>query len=147
MAEATVTWVKDQIFVGIDSTKHSVVLSSPGEEGGVGMKPSELLLVSLASCTAVDIVNIFNKMRKPLDGLEIHVSGEQDSEPPWKYSKIQLSFRLHGMGISEEAAKRAIELSEEKYCSVAESLRKQVEIDYDFEILPEGSNAKTHKNS
>jgi len=138
MAEATISWLKNQIFVGIDSTKHSVVLSSPGEEGGVGMKPSELLLVSLASCTAVDIVNIFQKMRTPLAGLEIHVHGEQDAEPPWKFSKIQLSYRIRGKGISEEAAKRAIELSDHKYCSVAASLRGQVDVDYDFEIIPEG---------
>jgi putative redox protein len=100
MAEATVTWLQDHIFVGTDSTKHSIVLSSHGQEGGVGMKPSELVLVSLAACTAVDIVNIFNKMRTPLDLLEIHVSGEQDPEPPWKYSEIQLSYRIKGKGIT-----------------------------------------------
>ena len=136
MAEVSVTWLQDQIYVGTDSTKHSVVLSSHGPEGGVGMKPSELLLVSLAACTAVDIVNIFNKRRTPLDALEIRVTGEQDEEPPWKYSKIQLSYRIKGEGITEEAARRAIELSEEKYCSVSASLRGHVDIDFDFEILP-----------
>jgi putative redox protein len=139
MAEATVTWLQDHIFVGTDSTKHSVVLSSHGQEGGVGMKPSELLLVSLAGCTAIDIINIFNKMRTPLDALEIHITGEQDAEPPWKYSKIQLSYRITGDGITEQAAKRAIELSEEKYCSVSASLRDHVDIDYDFEIVTKGN--------
>jgi putative redox protein len=137
MAEATVTWLQDHIFVGTDSTKHSVVLSSHGQEGGVGMKPSELVLVSLAACTAVDVVNIFNKMRTPLDLLEIRVSGEQDPEPPWKYSRIQLSYRIKGKGITEQAAKRAIELSEEKYCSVSASLRGHVDIDFEFDILSE----------
>jgi putative redox protein len=135
MAEAKVTWLQDRIFVGTDSTKHSVVLSSHGSEGGVGMKPSELLLVSLAACTAVDVVNIFNKRRTPLDALEIRVTGEQDEDPPWKYSKIQLSYRITGEGITEQAAKRAIELSEEKYCSVSASLRGSVDICFDFEIL------------
>jgi putative redox protein len=138
MAEATVTWLQDRIFVGTDSTKHSIVLSSHGSEGGVGMKPSELLLVSLASCTAVDIVSIFEKMRIPLDALEIRVTGEQDAEPPWKYSKIQLSYRIKGEGITEQSAKKVIELSEEKYCSVSASLRGHVDIDYDFEIVFEG---------
>jgi putative redox protein len=137
MAEAKVTWLQDKIFVGTDSTKHSVVLSSPGEEGGVGMKPSELLLVSLAACTAVDIVNIFNKRRTPLDMLEIRVAGEQNADPPWMYSKIQLSYRIKGEGITEQAAKRAIELSEEKYCSVSASLKGNVDICFDFEILTE----------
>jgi putative redox protein len=135
MAEATVTWLQDQIFVGTDSTKHSIVLSSHEPEGSVGMKPSDLVLLSLAACTAVDIVNIFEKMRTPLDALEIHINGEQDPEPPWKYSKIQLSYRITGDGITEQAAKRAIELSDEKYCSISASLRGHVEIISDFEIL------------
>ena len=135
MAEATVTWLQDRIFVGTDSTKHSVVLSSPGEKGSVGMKPSELLLVSLASCTAVDIVSIFEKKRTPLDELEIQVHGEQNEDPPWMFKNIKLSYRIKGEGVTEESAKRAIELSEEKYCSVSASLKGQVNIDYDFEIL------------
>ena len=135
MAEATVTWLQDRIFVGTDSTKHSVVLSSPGEKGGVGMKPSELLLVSLASCTAVDIVSIFEKKRTPLDQLEIQVYGEQNEDPPWMFKNIKLSYRIKGEGVTEESAKRAIELSEEKYCSVSASLKGRVNIDYDFEIL------------
>jgi putative redox protein len=139
MAEVTVNWLQDRIFVGTDSTKHSVVLSTHGKEEGVGMKPSELLLISLAGCTAVDIVNIFEKRRTPLERLEIRVKGEQDAEPPWKYSKIQLSYRLKGKGISERAAQRAIELSEEKYCSVSASLRGQVDIGFDFEIISDES--------
>jgi len=137
MAEVTVSWLQDHIFVGTDSTKHSVVLSSHGKEGGVGMKPSELLLIALAGCTAVDIVNIFEKRRTPLEQLEIRVKGEQDADPPWKYSKIRLFFQLKGNGITKEAAQRAIELSEEKYCSVSASLRGQVDVGFDFEIISE----------
>jgi len=135
MAQAKVTWHQDRIFVGTDSTKHSVVISTPGEKGGVGMKPSELLLVSLASCTAVDIVSIFEKKRTPLDELEIHVQGEQNEDPPWMYKNIKLSYRIKGEGVTAEALKRTIELSEEKYCSVSASLKGQVSIDYDFEII------------
>jgi putative redox protein len=135
MAEAKITWVKDKIFVGTDSTNHSVVLSSPGEGGSIGMKPSELLLVSLASCTAVDIVNIMKKRRTPIEELEIQVQAEQDEDPPWMFKNVLLSYRIKGEGITDDAAKRAIELSEHKYCSVAASLRGEVNIDYDFEIL------------
>jgi putative redox protein len=137
MAEAKVAWLKDKIFIGTDSTKHSVVLSSPGEEGGIGMKPSELLLVSLASCTAVDIVNIFEKRRTPLESLEIHVQAEQNEEPPWMFKDIQLSYHIKGAGITEDAAKKAIELSESKYCSVSASLKGEVNIGYDFKLLGE----------
>ncbi|NIM92552.1 MAG: OsmC family peroxiredoxin [Anaerolineales bacterium] len=135
MAEATVTWLKEGIFVGTDGTKHSVVLSKYGEDGGVGMKPSELLLVSLASCTAVDVVSILTKMRISLSELEIKVEGEQDGEPPWQYRKIHLTYRVKGEGCTDAAVERAIELSESKYCSVAASLRGQVEIGHSYEIL------------
>ncbi|OGO19999.1 MAG: hypothetical protein A2Z14_16535 [Chloroflexi bacterium RBG_16_48_8] len=98
MAEATVTWLQDQIFVGTGSTKHSVVLSSHGKEGGVGMKPSELMLVTLASCTAVDIVNIFEKMRTPLSGLEIRIHGSRMLIHLGSIQKSNCPIELKGMG-------------------------------------------------
>jgi putative redox protein len=135
MAEAVVRWLQGGIFVGTDSTKHSVVLSTQGEGGGIGMKPSELLLISLASCTAVDVVKILEKRRTPVKRLEIVATGEQDGDPPWQFKHIQLTYRLKGEGITEEAVQKAIDLSEGKYCSVSASLKGQVDIGYDFEIL------------
>jgi len=133
MSNATVRWIGGKQFVGIDSTQHSVVLSTPDE--GVGMKPSELMLVALAACTAVDVVEIMAKKRQPISSLEISVSAEQDAEPPWTFRKIHLHYKLSGSGLTEKAVAQAIELSEEKYCSVAATLRGVAEISYDFEVL------------
>jgi putative redox protein len=133
MSNTTVRWIGGKQFVGIDSTQHSVVLSTPDE--GVGMKPSELMLVALAACTAVDVVEILAKKRQPLTSLEISASAEQDSEPPWTFRKIQLHYKLSGVGLTEKAVAQAIELSEEKYCSVAATLRGVAEISYDFEVV------------
>ncbi len=94
MGSATVRWIGGKQFVGIDSTSHSVVLSSVDEN--VGMKPSDLLLVAVASCTAIDVVEILNKKRMTLNALEINVSGEQDAEPPWTFRKISLALLLAG---------------------------------------------------
>jgi putative redox protein len=135
MAEAVVKWLEGGTFIGTDSTNHSVVLSKHDEGNGVGMKPSELLLVALASCAAVDVVNILTKKRLKLDELEIRVEGEQATDPPWTYQKIKLTYRLRGDGLSEAACARAIDLSDEKYCSVAASLRAEVPIEHDFVIL------------
>jgi putative redox protein len=136
MASASVTWAGGMKFVGTDSTHHSVVISTPG--AGVGMKPSELLLVALASCTAVDVVEILAKMHLRLNGLEIQVSAEQDADPPWTFRKIHLKYMLRGSGLSEKVVKQAIQLSEEKYCSVAATVRAVAEITYEYEILSEG---------
>jgi putative redox protein len=132
MSNAIVRWIGEQKFVGIDSTNHSVVLST--KDDGVGMKPSELLLVALAACTAVDVVEILEKKRMPLTKLEIQVNGEQDEDPPWTYRKIHLKYILQGKELTEKAVARAIELSEEKYCSVAATLRGVAQITWEFEI-------------
>ena len=113
----------------------TVVLSKQDEENGVGMKPSELMLVALASCTAIDVVSILAKKRLQLDGLEIIVKGDQNPDPPWTFEKIKLTFRLRGKDLSESACARAIDLSDAKYCSVAASLRSEVPIQHEFVIL------------
>ena len=135
MATSTVKWIGGKTFVGIDSTSHSVVISTPAD--GVGMKPSELLLVAVASCSAVDVVEILNKKRMPLSQFEISATGEQDPDPPWTFRKIHLHFCLWGKNLNEKSVAQAIELSEEKYCSVAATIRATVQITTDFEILAE----------
>lgn len=134
MASSVVRWVTGKQFIGTDSGQHSVVLST-GDEG-VGMKPSELVLVGLSACTAVDVVEILAKKRLTLTGLEIRASGEQDPNPPWAYRKIHLLYRLSGPDLTPEAVEKAIELSESKYCSVAATLRGVAEITTAFEIAP-----------
>jgi putative redox protein len=135
MSTATVKWTGSKTFIGIDSTSHSVVISPPSD--GVGVKPSELLLIAIASCSAVDVVEILNKKRMPLTKLEISVSGEQDQDPPWTFRKIHMHYCLQGKNLTEKAAHQAIELAEEKYCSVAATIRATTEITFDFEIVEE----------
>jgi len=135
MSSAQVKWIGGKRFVGIDSTNHSVVLSSTDE--GVGMKPSELLLVALASCSSVDVVEIMTKKRQPLDLLEVSVNAEQDSDPPWTFRKIHMIYRVKGKGIQEKDIAQAIELSHTKYCSVASTISGVAEITTSFEIEPE----------
>ncbi|MBI4928183.1 MAG: OsmC family protein [Anaerolineae bacterium] len=133
MASASVRWTGGMSFIGTDSTKHSVVLSTPGE--GVGMKPSELLLVAVASCSSVDVVEILEKKKLKLTGLEVQVSAEQESDPPWTFRKIHMHYRVTGSGLTPKAVEQAIRLSEEKYCSVAATVRPTAEITFDFEII------------
>ena len=135
MGTATVKWIAGKQFIGIDSTQHSVVLSTPDE--GVGIKPSDLLLIALAACTAVDVVEILTKKRMPLNHLEIRCVGEQDQDPPWTFRKIHLHYTVGGRELTEKAVEQAIQLSEEKYCSVAATVRATAEITTQFEILQE----------
>jgi putative redox protein len=133
MGTAIVRWISGKQFIGIDSTRHSVLLSTPDE--GVGIKPSDLLLIAVASCTAMDVVEILSKKRMPLDHLEISCSGEQDQNPPWTFRKVHLRFIVGGKNLTEKAVAQAIQLSEEKYCSVAATIRATAQISTEFEIL------------
>lgn len=134
MGNATIKWLPGGLtFIGTDLTKHSVVLAPQSE--GTGMKPSELLLVAVGSCTAVDVVGILEKKRTPLTSLEIEVSGEQDADPPWTFRKVHIHYKLKGNGLGENSVKQAISLSEEKYCSVSSTIKGTAKITTSFEIL------------
>ena len=135
MASNTVLrWVPEsKRFISTDSTGHSVVMSTPKEN--TGMKPSELILSALAGCASVDVVEILAKKRTPLSHLEVQVSAEQESDPPWTFRKIFMKFIVRGENLTEKNVQQAISLSQEKYCSVASTLRGEAEISTSFEIL------------
>ncbi len=137
MSQAVVKWLQKKQFVGIDSSKHSVVLSAQDPDNGVGGKPADMLLVALGGCVAVDVVDILAKKRTPLTALEIEVTGEQDPEPPWAFRRIHLHFRLRGAGLTPASVEHTIELAESKYCSVSATVRGVAEISWDYSLEPE----------
>jgi putative redox protein len=122
-------------FVGVDSSKHAVVMSSQDEDNGTGMKPSELLLVSLAGCSAVDVVSILKKKRQDLRGLEVNVLGQHSEEFPRPFVRIEVEYVVSGQGLSEKAVADAVRLSEEKYCSVAATVRGVAEVESSYRIV------------
>ncbi len=135
MAHAKVTWTGDMQFVGVDSTKHSVVMSTQDDANGTGMSPLQLLLVALAGCSAIDVVGILQKKRQDLHGLEINVKGERVENPPRFFRRIEVEYVVSGRGLKEKAVADAIRLSDEKYCSVAATVRGVAEITTSFRIL------------
>ena len=134
MAQAVVKWLQKKQFVGTDSSRHSVVLSTQDEANSVGCRPAEMLLVALGSCVAVDVVEILAKKRTPLSAMEIDIRGEQDPEPPWAYRKIHLTFTLRGAGLTPSGVEQAIHLAEEKYCSVSATVKGVAQVTWDYEI-------------
>ncbi len=115
-------------------TPHGRVdLSSALDEVGAGATPMELLAVALGGCTAMDVVSILQKMRQPLEDLQVEVSGEKADEHPKRYLTLEIVYRLKG-DLDEHRVKRAIELSESRYCSVQATLRPGVRISSRFVI-------------
>ena len=111
--------------------------SLSASEGGIGPGPTETILATLAACTAMDVASILRKKRQNLTDLAVYVSGEQDSDPPWTFRNFHLHYVVTGQGLSEKAVADAIHLSEEKYCSVAATLRLGVPVTSDYEIVEE----------
>ena len=133
MGTTNIKWISGKRFVGIDSTNHSLVIATPDE--AIGVKPSDLLPISLAACTSVDVVDILTKKRMTPTKFEVSVESEQDADPPWTFRKFHLRFTLSGEKLTEKAVQQAIQLSEEKYCSVAATIRATAEITTSFEIV------------
>jgi putative redox protein len=131
-------WSKNRQFVGWDSSKHGIVMDTPagGTGEGTGWRPVELLLLGLAGCTGVDVISILEKKREDVRGLEIEVKGDPFLEDfPHYYQTIEVIYTVTGVGVKPESVARAIELSEEKYCSVKGSLGPQVKVTTRFEVV------------
>lgn len=131
MASVDITWINEQRYLAVDSSNHSVVLSPPND---VGMKPSEMLLVALATCSAYDVVNIIQKQRANLEKLAVHVESEQKPDPPWMYTKIHLHFKAVATNLKHEQLTRAIELSMNQYCSVRATISPEVQVTFEADL-------------
>jgi len=137
MKRARVKWVENLKFIGDAPSGHSILMDGPPEVGGdnVAVRPGELTLVALGGCTAIDVVSMLKKMRVELDSFEVVVDAEPAEEHPRVWTKIHVRYILKGRAIDEAKVKKAIELSEEKYCSVSAMLKKSAELTYDYEII------------
>jgi putative redox protein len=134
MQTASVKWIGEQKFVATGPSGHAITIDSD-RESNKAPGPMELVLLALGSCTATDVVTILGKKRQKLELLEVLCSGERAAKPPTVWIKLEILYRLRGH-LDETAVKHAIELSEEKYCSVAAMLRKTAALSWRYEILP-----------
>ncbi len=136
IVNATVKMVEGLQLIGYASSGHGVVLDTSPESGGQnkGSSPMELVLIALGGCTAMDVISIMQKKRQDLRGLEIKIDGIRSEEHPKVYKEINIHYIFKGKNLSEDACKRSIELSQEKYCSVSAMLSKVASIKYTWEI-------------
>lgn len=131
------------MFITRDSFGHMVVAGSwpkDGEEDWVewkGVKPSDLLVMALCSCSGYDVVTILRRQRQELTDLRITADAQQASEPPYQFTDIHLHYVVTGRDLDPAKVERAIKLSEEKYCSVAATIRGVAKITNSFEVLQE----------
>jgi putative redox protein len=134
MQKATVQWIGEEKFAATSPSGHAITIDSD-RASNKAPGPMELVLMALGACTATDVVSILKKKRQKLESLEVICSGERATEPPTVWIKLEVLYRLRGV-LDEAAVKRAIELSEQKYCSVSAMLQKTAKLSWRHEILP-----------
>lgn len=138
MDTVTVKWNGKRRFVGWDSAGHGVVMDSKAAYGGdgTGPRPVELVLYGIAGCTGMDVISILEKKRQHVTDFDMVVRGTQrEDDYPKIYTRIEVEYIVTGIGVKPEAVARAIELSEEKYCSVRHMLGPQVEVVTSFTVV------------
>ena len=122
-----VSWKKVGLLLEAVTAHGRLDMASRLDEPGQGATPMELLTVALAGCTSMDVVSLLQKMRQPLEGLRVEVHGETADEYPRRFVSLEVVYYLKG-ALDEKKVRRAIELSETKYCSVEATLRPAVSI-------------------
>ena len=133
--QASVRWTGGLSFAATAESGGTTVLDATPNVERRGPSPMEALLISLAGCTGMDVVSILEKMRAPLKGLEITVSGERAVEHPRVFTRVTLEYVFTGTELAPDQVRRAIALSEERYCSVSAMVRKSAVLTYSWRIV------------
>jgi putative redox protein len=130
---ATVHFAGNDFFIGITPSGHAQAIDMNGKRSSAA-SPLELLLLALGGCTGADVISILQKKREQVTDYRIEVRGERRTEYPKSFSRLEVRHIVRGRSISEKAVAQAVELSTEKYCSVAATLRPTAEIVSSYEI-------------
>ena len=137
MLEVKATWKGGFKFNGVDSQGSQMKMDASTGAGGEGdgFRPAELPLMGLAGCSGMDAVEILQKMREPVTGFEVKVTAEKKEGVPPGYNGIHIEYVVRGEGLTRDKVERAVNLSEQKYCTVWNALSKATEITHTIEIV------------
>ena len=136
--KAEIRYGGDDFFIGTTPSENSITIDVKGYIKSAP-SPLELLLVSVAACTASDVQSILEKKRQDVTEYKVVVEGTRVDEHPRKFIKFHIHHIVHGRSVSAAAVERAIELSDTKYCSVAATVRPTAEITTSYEIIETAS--------
>jgi putative redox protein len=129
--QAELTLTEGLQFVSRAGQGTAVVMDNP--DGGSGASPMELMLMAIGGCTAMDVISILKKKRLAVSGFKVNISGARADDHPRRYTNIHIEYVVYGRDIKPEAVQRAIELSENKYCSATASLSATISNTYRIE--------------
>lgn len=130
------SWMGKMKFDAVVSGHHLIMDAVP-EVGGedAGPRPKELMLASLSGCTGMDVISILNKMRQEVESFNITVEAELTEEHPKHYNKLHVIYEFKGNNLDPEKLKKAVDLSQDKYCGVSAVYKKAMELTYEIKIV------------
>lgn len=136
MSKVNISWEGNMKFVGTDDTGYKIAMDASAIYGGQneGVRPMELMLMSLGGCTGIEVSHILNKMRIKFDDLKIEVTGNRVENHPKVFGDIEVIYRFTGENIPAEKVNKALQLAEQVYCSAANIMNKVAKITYSYEI-------------
>ena len=129
----TVTWLRELIFDG-ELDGHHVILDAGKSDDSRGPSPTRFLLAGLAGCTAMDVIGVLRKQRQKVDDLQVRVDGYRVEDHPRRFHTMRITSTVRGTDLDRAAVERAVNLSQDKYCSVAATLRESAAIDMQIEL-------------
>lgn len=129
--ETILKWAGNMAFSGISASGHEITMDAAEAIGGqnTGARPMELLLFATAGCTGIDIISILKKMRLEPTAFQMEVKGERAETEPKRFTKMHIHYSLEG-DLPEGKVARAIQLSKDKYCSVAHTLNTEITVSF-----------------
>lgn len=136
--KVAINQIQGLALAGKGESKHWVVMDGPEKFSGLeaGSRPMEVFLISLAGCTGMDVVSLLEKMRVKLDDFKMEVEAERAETHPKVFTKIHIEYLFFGKDIDPEKVEKAIDLSQNKYCSASAMLKKAVDITTSYKINP-----------
>ena len=135
--KATLDWKDGLAFAGTADSKHSVIIDGPPESGGAntGFRPMEMMLLSVGSCSAMDVMHILKKSRQEVTDCRIEIEGTRADTEPKVFTDIHVHFVVTGNNLNEKHVARAVELSAEKYCSASIMLQDSVNMSHGYTVV------------
>ena len=135
--KAFIKQVQGITFVGKTDSNNWITMDGPENFGGsnAGIRPKELLMLSLGGCSGSDVASILSKKKVKLDNFEMNITAESAEEHPQVFTKMRIEYVFYGKNIQPKDVERAIELSLTKYCSVTAMLQKAMPIEHSYKIV------------
>ncbi len=125
VTKATLSWERDLLFVGRTQQGYEIEFDAHVQWG---CKPTDALLLSLAGCMGIDVVSFLQKMKAEIADFKMDIVGERNPTPPQYYKSVDMVLHIAGKNLDAKKVDRAVALSHERYCSVYNSLRKDMEV-------------------